>query len=44
MVDPARGRATYEDVLAAPEHVIAEILNGELVTSPRPSGAHGVAV
>lgn len=29
--------ASYEDVLAAPEHMIAEILNGELVLSPRPA-------
>ncbi|MCC6619616.1 MAG: Uma2 family endonuclease [Deltaproteobacteria bacterium] len=29
--------ATYEDVLAAPEHMVAEILNGELVLSPRPA-------
>jgi Uma2 family endonuclease len=38
--DPARRQATYEDVLRAPEHLIAEILNGELITSPRSAGPH----
>ena len=27
-------RATYEDVLNAPEHKVAEILDGELFLSP----------
>jgi len=40
MADAARRRATYEDVLRAPEHVIAEIIDGELVTQPRPAGRH----
>ena len=33
--------ATYQDVLDAPEHMIAEIINGHLELSPRPSGQHG---
>lgn len=33
-------RATYEDVLAVPPHKIAEIVNGELVVSPRPGPRH----
>ena len=33
-------RATYDDVLAAPENRVAEILDGELVLSPRPGLAH----
>ncbi len=33
-------RATYDDVLAAPENKVAEILDGELVLSPRPALAH----
>ena len=37
------GTATYEDVLAAPEHMVAEILNGELVLSPRPTYRHARA-
>jgi Uma2 family endonuclease len=36
-------RATYEDVLAAPTHLVAEIINGELVTSPRPASPHARA-
>jgi Uma2 family endonuclease len=34
-----RRRATYQDVLDAPEHKVAEIVNGELHLSPRPGGA-----
>jgi hypothetical protein len=36
MADPAKRRATYEDVLAAPEHVVAEIVDGDLSLMPRP--------
>lgn len=42
-VKPARRRATYEDVLAAPEHMVAEIVDGELFTSPRPAPRHAAA-
>ena len=41
--DPVRRQATYEDVLRAPEHVVAEVLNGDLYTSPRPAGPHAEA-
>lgn len=40
MSEPARRTATYQDVLDAPEHMSAEILNGELHLSPRPGYAH----
>ena len=30
MADPAKKRATYEDVLAAPEHMVAEVIDGVL--------------
>jgi Uma2 family endonuclease len=40
MAEP--GRATYEDILALPEHVTGEIIAGELHTQPRPAGPHGV--
>jgi Uma2 family endonuclease len=43
MVDPARRIATYDDVLAAPEGMTAEILAGELHLSPRPSSDHAYA-
>ena len=35
--------ATYDDVLAAPENKVAEILDGELFLSPRPAPRHSVA-
>jgi Uma2 family endonuclease len=40
---PARRTATYEDLLEVPEHLVAEIIDGELVTSPRPSSRHSLA-
>jgi Uma2 family endonuclease len=40
---PARKRATYEDVIAAPEHLVAELIDGELVTMPRPAALHAAA-
>ena len=36
-------RATYQDVLDAPAHVVAEIIDGTLHTHPRPSPVHAVA-
>lgn len=33
-------KATYADVEAAPEHLVAEIISGELMTHPRPSWRH----
>jgi Uma2 family endonuclease len=41
--EAAQRFATYEDVLAAPEHLIAELIYGTLVTSPRPAPAHAIA-
>jgi Uma2 family endonuclease len=43
MGEPARRRATYEDVLAAPEHMVAEVIDGELYTQPRPAVPHATA-
>ncbi len=43
MSDAARRVATYEDVLAAPHHRVAEILGGELRLSPRPAKPHAAA-
>ncbi len=40
MADPAMRPATYEDLLRVPEHLLAEILNGRLVTHPRPASRH----
>lgn len=33
-------RATYADIEAAPENLVAEIINGELMTHPRPAWRH----
>jgi Uma2 family endonuclease len=43
MAAPAKKRASYEDVLRAPPHMIAEIMDGELHLSPRPAKPHAVA-
>jgi Uma2 family endonuclease len=43
MGDPAKSRATYEDLLAVPKHLVAEIINGTLVTMPRPASLHARA-
>jgi Uma2 family endonuclease len=40
MTDPARRRATYQDVLDAPDDKIAEIVHGELYLSSRPRFKH----
>ena len=36
-------RATYQDVLDAPAHRVAEIVDGTLHAHPRPAPAHAVA-
>lgn len=43
MADPARRRATYDDLQKIPAHLVAELLNGDLVTSPRPGPRHAQA-
>ena len=40
MADAALRHATYEDLLQVPEHLVAEIVNGRLVTHPRPAPRH----
>lgn len=42
MADPARRRATYEDLIGVPDNLIGEILDGEIVTQPRPALHHSV--
>jgi Uma2 family endonuclease len=41
--EPARRHASYEDVLQSADNVVAEVLNGDLYTSPRPAGPHAEA-
>lgn len=40
MPRPLKRPATYEDLLQVPDHLVAEILDGELVTTPRPALPH----
>lgn len=40
---PLPKRATYADLEGTPENMVAEILNGELVLSPRPAPKHANA-
>lgn len=42
MAAPLPRRATYDDVLAAPRHRVAEIVGGELRVTPRPAGPHAL--
>ena len=43
MGDPAKRRATYDDVLASPPRAIAEVVAGVLHTQPRPAVPHARA-
>jgi Uma2 family endonuclease len=43
VADPALRRATYDDVLSAPPHKVAELIHGVLHTQPRPAGPHARA-
>jgi len=40
MTEPALRAATYEDVLKVPDTLVAELIDGELYTSPRPASRH----
>ena len=40
---PGSARATYQDVLDAPAHRVAEIVDGVLYTHPRPAMPHALA-
>lgn len=42
-MNPAQRRATYEDLLQVSDTLITEILDGELITSPRPALPHSRA-
>ncbi len=43
MGHPVGRQARYEDLLAVPDHLVAEIIGGSLITSPRPSALHARA-
>lgn len=40
MAEPGERQATYRDLLRVPAHFVAEIVNGRLVTHPRPAPRH----
>jgi Uma2 family endonuclease len=42
-MNPAPRRATYDDLLQVPDILVAEIIDGELITSPRPAFPHARA-
>ena len=41
--DSSSSKATYQDVLDAPPHMVAEIVSGKLYTHPRPAFGHAIA-
>ncbi|HYO76852.1 MAG TPA: Uma2 family endonuclease [Thermoanaerobaculia bacterium] len=43
MPKPAKRPATYDDLLKVPDNLVAEIVEGELFTSPRPASPHARA-
>ncbi|HEX3580196.1 MAG TPA: Uma2 family endonuclease [Thermoanaerobaculia bacterium] len=43
MAARVREKVTYEDLLKVPDNMVAEIIDGELYSSPRPGGPHSVA-
>src|SRR6187402_351383 len=43
MASTAPRPATYADLVAAPEHLVAELIDGVLYTQPRPRGRHAQA-
>jgi Uma2 family endonuclease len=43
LVAEKKGPATYADIEALPEHLVGEIIDGELIVSPRPAPPHALA-
>ncbi len=43
MEQTARKRATFADLESVPETLVGELIDGELITSPRPAPRHGAA-
>ncbi len=42
-VETSPPRATYQDVLDTPPHMVAEVVDGKLYTHPRPAPPHALA-
>jgi Uma2 family endonuclease len=43
MSEPAKRRATYEDLAEVPENLVAELIDGVVITNPRPAVPHARA-
>jgi len=43
MTQPVMRGATYEDLLRIPDNLIAELIDGEIYTAPRPGSPHAYA-
>jgi len=43
MSEPAKKKATYEDLYSIPGNMTGEIIDGELIVTPRPSRKHAFA-
>ena len=43
MVQAAEKKATYDDLYHIPENMVGEIIDGELIATPRPSPRHSHA-
>ncbi len=43
MAEPAAKIATYQDLFDLPEHLVGEIIHGQLHTHPRPAPRHALA-
>jgi len=40
MKDPVARKATYQDLLRVPDHLVAELIRGHTITHPRPAPHH----
>lgn len=43
MAPPAKRRATYDDIVNAPDNVVAELIDGDAYFQPRPATPHAAA-
>lgn len=43
MADSAKKKATYEDLYQIPENMVGEIIDGQVIVTPRPSAEHSLA-
>ena len=43
MSEAAKRKATYDDIFSVPDNMTGEIINGELIVTPRPSTEHALA-